>query len=41
MAYSTLTVIWFQAEYAFPIEPESLARIKAIDWNAGAKDEEY
>jgi uncharacterized protein (TIGR02996 family) len=35
---STLTVIWFQDEFAFPIEPAIREHIRAIDWEKHAHD---
>ena len=34
--YSSLTVIWFQSSFAFPIEDAALGQIKEIDWDAKA-----
>jgi hypothetical protein len=36
--FSALTVIWFQNEYAFPIEAEILTQIQDIDWDEYAFD---
>ncbi len=30
--YSYMTIIWFQKEYAMPIDYEVMAKIRAIDW---------
>lgn len=35
---SQLWVVWFQDEFAFPIAPEALRGIQAIDWEAVAKN---
>ena len=35
---SGLVVIWFQEEFAFPIDQAVIAHILAIDWNAHAAD---
>jgi hypothetical protein len=34
-------VIWFQEEFAFPIDPQVLLTMQAIDWEVLAFDEEY
>lgn len=39
--YSELVVIWFQDDFAFPIDPAVLAQILAIHWEACAADVEY
>ncbi len=36
--YSQLVVVWFQDEFAFPIDPAVRERIRAIDWEAHATD---
>jgi hypothetical protein len=36
--YSELTVIWFQADFALPIEPTVLEEIVCLDWGAVASD---
>ena len=38
---SCLTVVWFQNEYAMPIDPSAAEAIQALDWNALAVDFEY
>jgi hypothetical protein len=38
---STLTIIWFQDDYAMPIADSGLQAIKAIDWDSHALDFEY
>jgi hypothetical protein len=35
---SSLRIIWLQPHFAFPIAPEPLAHILAMDWNAQAAD---
>ena len=37
-SYSRGTVIWFQENFAFPIDAEVMAQIRALDWNAVAID---
>ena len=39
--YSDLTVIWFQNDYAFPLDEEVERRILAIDWETIACDREH
>lgn len=41
MDYSELILIWFQEEFAFPIDKEVLAKIKEIDWIKVAQDMEW
>jgi uncharacterized protein (TIGR02996 family) len=36
--YSGLTVVWFQDEFAFPIDPVVREQIRAIDWEQHATD---
>ena len=36
--YSALVVVWFQEEYAFPIEESALSELLALDWEALATD---
>ncbi len=36
--YSVLTVIWFQDDFAFPIDPQVLEQIRALDWEQLAQD---
>lgn len=38
--YTSLTVIWFQDDYAFPISPESEQALVALDWETLAKEQE-
>jgi uncharacterized protein (TIGR02996 family) len=38
---SELTVIWFQEEFAFPIDPAIREQIRAIDWEKHATDFDY
>jgi len=35
---SELTVIWFQDEYAFPIDPQVLEHLRRLDWDNRAID---
>ncbi|WP_433932510.1 hypothetical protein AB3662_48225 [Sorangium cellulosum] len=39
--FSGLVVIWFQDDFAFPIDPAVVAQLLAIDWEAHAADMEY
>jgi hypothetical protein len=36
--YSSLTVIWFQDEFALPVDAQVLAHIQSLDWEALARD---
>jgi uncharacterized protein (TIGR02996 family) len=36
--FSELAVIWFQDEFAFPIDPRVMAQLRAIDWDGHAVD---
>jgi uncharacterized protein (TIGR02996 family) len=36
-AYSELAIVWFQEEYALPIEKSALSQIKALDWKNAAR----
>jgi uncharacterized protein (TIGR02996 family) len=38
---SKLTVIWFQDEFAFPIDPAIREQIRAIDWEKHATDSDH
>ena len=38
---SWLVVLWFQDEFAFPIDPQVLEHLTGIDWNRLAVDGEY
>ena len=38
---SSLTVVWFQDEFAFPIDPAIREQIRAIDWEKHATDFDY
>ena len=40
MFSSFLTIIWFQDDFAFPIAPDALRRIQAVDWERHAEDDE-
>jgi hypothetical protein len=39
--FSGLGVVWFQPDFAFPIEPEPLEQLLAIDWDRHAVDSEF
>jgi len=39
--YSMLTIIWFQDDYAFPIEPDILVQIQNMTWDEYATDFEW
>jgi hypothetical protein len=39
--YSELTLVWFQSEFALPIDEEILVHICAMDWNKHATDYEW
>lgn len=36
--FSSLKVVWFQNEFALPIDPGVLQEIRALDWRAHAED---
>ncbi len=38
---SSLAIIWFQDEFAFPIDPAVREQIRAIDWEKHATDFDY
>ncbi|MGK7955250.1 MAG: hypothetical protein AB4063_08315 [Crocosphaera sp.] len=38
---SSLTIVWFQDEFALPISTSVLQAIKSIEWNKLAHDEEF
>ncbi len=38
---SCLTVVWYQDDYALPIDPEILRSLKQLDWDRLATDYEY
>jgi hypothetical protein len=38
---SGLGVVWFQADFAFPIESAALEQLQSIDWDRHAVDWEY
>jgi hypothetical protein len=40
-AYSAMTVVWFQKQFAMPIDEEVLAKIQAIDWLTLATNAEW
>ena len=37
-SHSRGTLVWFQENFAFPIDPEVMAQIRALDWNTVAVD---
>lgn len=37
-SHSRATLIWFQEDFAFPIDAEVMAQIRALDWSAIAVD---
>jgi hypothetical protein len=39
--YSGLVIIWLQDEFAFPIAPDVMSHLLAIDWSAHAVDMAY
>jgi hypothetical protein len=39
--YSRLVVIWFQEEFAFPIDAKVMALMQSLDWEKLASDHEY
>ncbi|WP_437958154.1 hypothetical protein WME76_43985 [Sorangium sp. So ce119] len=39
--FSGLVVIWFQDDFAFPVDPAVVTQLLAIDWEAHAADMEY
>ncbi|ORJ61357.1 hypothetical protein [Geothermobacter hydrogeniphilus] len=39
--FSELALLWFQQSYAMPIEPDILDKIKAVDWDAHARDLDF
>jgi hypothetical protein len=41
MHLSGLCVVWFQPDFAFPIDPEALEHLRGIDWERHAIDMEY
>lgn len=41
MDASELVIIWFQPEFAIPINPSIVTQIQAIDWDQHANDYEY
>ncbi|EDL59004.1 hypothetical protein [Gimesia maris] len=38
---SCLTVVWYQDDYAMPIDPEVIRSLKQLDWDRLATDFEY
>jgi hypothetical protein len=39
--FSGLGVVWFQPDFAFPIESAVLAQLQSLDWGRHAVDMEY
>jgi hypothetical protein len=39
--YSSMTFVWFQKQFAMPIDPEVLDQIRAVDWLALATNLEW
>ena len=39
--FSGLVIIWYQEEFAFPIEPSVVSKLLAIDWETHAADMDY
>lgn len=39
--YSWLTIVWFQNDFAMPIESDIQDKIKVLDWESLANDDEY
>jgi hypothetical protein len=39
--FSGLTVVWFQNDFAFPIDPTIIEQIESIDWDSCAGNNEY
>ena len=40
-AYTALLVIWLQDEFAFPIDPNVMIQLQALEWEKLASDHEY
>jgi len=38
---SGLSVIWFQGEFAFPIEQEIIEQLESMDWDSNAGNKEW
>jgi len=38
MEHSRMVLIWFQDEYAFPIAPDILEKIAALEWKTHSED---
>ena len=36
--FSSMVIVWFQNEFAMPIDASVLTQIERLDWNARAKD---
>lgn len=41
MDASTLSIIWFQAEFVFPIDENIQTQIRSINWDKFASDYQY
>jgi len=41
MDYSQLTLVWFQDEFAFPIDEEAIKQILSLKWSKVASDYKY
>jgi|CXWL01.1.fsa_nt_gi hypothetical protein len=41
LEYSLLTLVWFQDEFAFPIDDSILEKIHSLDWDRYATDCQY
>ncbi len=39
--HSWLIIVWFQKEFALPIDEDVMSQIKALDWNNVAHDDDY
>jgi hypothetical protein len=39
--YSSMTIVWFQDQFALPIDPEVLDQIRAVDWLGLATNSEW
>lgn len=41
MDFSELPIVWFQSQFAFPIDETVQNRIRTIDWDKHAYDYQY
>lgn len=39
--YSELVIVWLQKSFALPVDPTEEAKIRELDWDAIARNEEY